>query len=286
MRLQVCGWVVALIAAASGCAADFKDIEYSRPDGKPLLLDAKIPDGKGPFPTAIIVHGGSWTGGNKGVYIRPLKPVLEQAGYGWFSIDYRLGEAGKFPANVTDVQTAVAWVRAHAKQYHVDKKRIALIGESAGGHLVAMVGAEDKSASHVAAVVDFYGPNDMRTMPQQMPVPALGVEKLIGATTWNEESKKTIAEASPIVYVHKGMPPFLFIHGTKDTLVPFQMSPVMCEAMKKLEASCQVVPVEGGNHGMESWEGKPGMEKWKPVMIDWLNKTLKVRRSAGTVPAN
>ena len=253
-------------------AATYSNIEYSDPDGKPLLLDVYVPDGAGPFPAAIIVHGGSWTGGNKTRYINPLKPLLEKAGYAWFSIDYRLAPDFRFPADLDDVEDAVKWVRRHARQYHVDKDRLALIGESAGGHLVAMAGA--RSRIKVAAVVDFYGPNDLRPI-QQLKSPPPGVRELFGITAWDDSSPALLASASPVAFVHKGMPPFLCIHGTADALVPFTMSPLMCDAMKKVEAPCQVVKVEGGVHGMENWEKNPAQQNWKPALIEWLNQTLK-----------
>ena len=270
-----------LAAAAIVClqtfAATYTDIEYAHPDGKPLLLDASVPDGGGPFPAVIIVHGGSWVNGNKSVYVRPLFPLLSQAGYAWFSIDYRLGPDYKYPLNVQDVEAAIKWVKANGPKYHVDTERIALAGESAGGHLVALVGAQNKPESHVAAVVDFYGVNDLTVVAKMAKAPPKEFTDLLGVTDFSPDSMKLIREASPLTYVHADMPPFLFIHGSADTVVPFMMSPLMCEAMQKVNAECQVVKVEGANHGMEGWEGKPGMDNWKPILIDWLNTTLKVK---------
>lgn len=265
---------VSLLTCAA-FAADFSNIEYSRPAGKPLLLDVHVPDGKGPFPAVIIVHGGSWRAGNKTTYINPLKKVVADAGYAWFSIDYRLTPASKFPSNVEDVENAVKWVKAHARKYRLDKKRIVLAGESAGGHLVGMVGAQNKPKSRVAAVVDFYGPNNLSIVTQIMKEPIPDLRDLLGITTFDDAAKKLLAEASPITYVKAGMPPFYFIHGTADTTVPFMMSPMMCDAMKKVSAPCEVYTVKDGVHGMENWEGKPGQTEWKAPMVAWLNRTLK-----------
>ncbi len=269
-----------LFGEMSGQAASAKaysNVEFARPDGKPLLLDVSIPKGKGPFPAAIIVHGGSWKNGDKTTYIKPLKPLLSDAGYAWFSIDYRLAPAYTFPANMNDVENAVKWVKANARKYHVDKKRLVLIGESAGGHLVAMVGAQNKPESSVAAVVDFYGPNNLSLLPQFLKAPPDGVRELLNITEWNDQSKKLLADASPQAFVHKGIPPFLFIHGTADMLVPPTFSPMMCEAIKKVDGTCEVVNVPGGVHGMENWEGKPGQTDWKPIMTAWLDKTVKTK---------
>jgi acetyl esterase len=273
-------FVALALAAVSAFGQASSDVEYARPDSKPLLLDISIPDGKGPFPTAIIVHGGSWIRGDKTTYIKPLKPLLSTAGYAWFSIDYRLAPAYTYPSPVEDVEAAIRWVRTNADKYKVDVNRIALIGESAGGHLVAMVGARNKPESRVAAVVDFYGPHDLALAAKLSPAPGEGIHELFNISAWNEQTVKTAHDGSPIYYVQKDMPPFLFIHGTADKLVPFMSSPMMCEAMKKAGATCKVVEVPGGVHGMENWEGKPGEEAWKPVMISWLNDTLGLQTTS------
>ena len=265
------------LAASRNTAQITYNIEYSRPDGIPLLLDAAIPDGKGPFPAAIIVHGGYWVEGSKTTYVGPLEPLLTGAGYAWFSIDYRLPPKYRYPTADEDVEVAVRWVRAHAKQYHTDVNRIVLIGESAGGYLVAMAGVENQPASGLAAVVDFYGPSDLTIIARYFSKPPKGVPEFFGVSDFSDSSLKTLHDASPVNRVQKHMPPFLFIQGTADKTVPFESSPLMCDAMKKVGAQCVVLKVEGADHGMESWEGKPGEEDWKPAMIDWLNSTLNVK---------
>jgi alpha-L-fucosidase 2 len=81
---------------------------------------------------------------------------------------------------------------------------------------------------------------------------------------------------SPIGGVHKGMPPFLCIHGTKDDQVSYSQSIAMCDAMHKVGASCELITIEGGGHGMAGWQA-PGMQHWKPEMIAWLKTTLQAR---------
>jgi acetyl esterase len=265
------------LAATRNTARITYNIEYSRPDGAPLLLDAAIPDGKGPFPTAIIVHGGYWVEGSKTTYVGPIEPLLTGAGYAWFSIDYRLPPKYQYPTPVEDVEAAVRWVRAHAEQYHVDPRRIVLMGESAGGYLVAMVGVENQPAPGLAAVVDFYGPSDLTIIAKYLSQPPKGVPEFFGVSDFSEPSMKILHDASPVNRVQKQMPPFLFIQGTADHTVPFESSPLMCDAMKKAGAQCEVLKVYGADHGMESWEGKPGEQEWKPAMVDWLNSTLRVK---------
>ncbi len=76
---------------------DQKNVEYARPDGKPVLLDMHIPDGPGPFPAAILVHGGGFDEGSKSTNVKPLFEPLADAGFAWFSIDYRLAPKRSSP---------------------------------------------------------------------------------------------------------------------------------------------------------------------------------------------
>src|SRR5882762_3251838 len=120
MRSSLLILTIAYTAILSGASSDQKDVEYGRPGGKALLLDLHVPDGPGPFPAAILVHGGGFDEGSKSTNVRPLFDVLADAGFAWFSIDYRLAPAAHLPEAFADVQSAVRWVKANAAKYHVD----------------------------------------------------------------------------------------------------------------------------------------------------------------------
>src|SRR3954449_894847 len=129
-------FVATCLVSSAAFALDKTDVEYSRPDGKPLLLDIHVPEGKGPFPAAIVVHGGGFDQGTKTSYVGPWLEVLTKANFAWFSIDYRMAPAYRFPQPVDDVNAAIRWVKANAKTYNVDSSKIALSGESAGAYLI------------------------------------------------------------------------------------------------------------------------------------------------------
>lgn len=268
---------------------DQKNIEFAHPGDKPLLLDLHIPDGPGPFPAAILVHGGGFDGGTRATNVRPLFEPLTGAGFAWFSIDYRLAPAAHFPEAMADVDTAVRWVKAHATEYHIDPHKIALIGESAGGLLVNYAGTHSTPATRVAAVVDFYGPVDYgqlslerRAHPGQFNMTTInrhaangGGIHFFGAESLDPTGLAKLHALAPIAAVHQGMPPFLCIHGDKDDQVSYSQSVEMCRAMHKVGATCDLITIEGGGHGMSGWRA-PGMQHWKPEMIAWLRKTLQV----------
>src|SRR5213078_543255 len=107
-------WFLVLGLAALAAAADQKDVEYARPGGKPLLLDLHVPDGAGPFPAAILIHGGGFDEGSKSTNPRPLMQPLADAGFAWFSMDYRLAPAAHLKEGYEDVQSAIKWLKANA----------------------------------------------------------------------------------------------------------------------------------------------------------------------------
>src|SRR4051794_23608330 len=162
---------VALLPLAAKSPTSLEGIEYSRPAGTPLYLDASIPAGPGPFPAVIIVHGGGWVRGDRRIDVTPLFKPLEQAGIAWFSIDYRLlRNLIEFGAPIEDVQNAVLFVKAHAADYNIDPERIILIGESAGGQLAAMAALKPVPGGSVQGVVAFYSPTDLETLAKDSSV--------------------------------------------------------------------------------------------------------------------
>jgi acetyl esterase len=247
-----------------------KDIEYARAGDVSLKLDASVPDGQGPFPAVIIVHGGGFTGGNKQALVTPIFEPLARAGFVWFSIDYRLAPQYKFPAAIQDVEQAIGYVKSHAADYKADPGRITLLGESAGGYLVSYVGTETDPRWRVAAIVSFYAPHNLigeyKMMRRQGVEPAALVA-FLGITTFDSEALGQLRQASPINRIRKGMPPYLLLHGTDDQLVDYQQSVDMCQHLKQVGNVCELYTVEGAGHGMTGWERTP---TYKQKVVDWL----------------
>ncbi|HPT26513.1 MAG TPA: alpha/beta hydrolase [Bryobacteraceae bacterium] len=273
-RLLVLAILVASAFAAPP-AVETNDIEFARPGGVALTLDASIPEGRGPFPAVIVVHGGGWQNGTKRSYEKPILPVLTDAGFAWFTINYRLAPQYKFPAAVEDVEAAIRWAKRNAKEYKVDPNRIALAGESAGGHLVAFVGVRPTKETRVAAVVDFYGPHDLAKRETDKGEVSKNMTAFLGIDKLDASGIAKLKEASPITHVKPGLPPFLFIHGTKDAAVPYEQSPMMCDKLKAAGNRCEVYTVEGAPHGVGPWEKNPEWQGYKAKMAEWLRQTLK-----------
>ena len=281
--------VILLTTIASHLHAEtLQNIEYSDAGGTRLELDARIPEGRGPFPGAIIVHGGAWVAGDRRRSVQPLFEPLAEAHIASFSISYRLARPGrdgfKLPANfsqlaamgtaIDDVRQAIGYVKSHAAEYRVDPHRIALIGESAGAQLASMAALRPAPDGGVRAVVDFYGPSDLVKLAQtSMWIPESLRQSLKG-TFLESMLLGTLRDLSPVNFVSKQAPPFLLIHGTADTLVPIAQSEDLRAKLRAAGVHCDLYQVADGPHGINWWESL-GLTAYKAKMAHWLEHQLR-----------
>ena len=256
------------------CANFTRDIEYSRAGGESLRLDACVPDGAGPFPAAILVHGGGWARGDKAEGINPLFAPLTRAGIAWFSINYRHAPKYRYPAPVEDVEAAIRWVKAQATRFRIDPRRLALVGESAGGHLVAMAAVRARDETRVAAVVPFYAPVDLEADMQRRGGLSIAMKDLFGHTEVSETIVRILREASPINHVHRDLPPFLLVHGTGDPSVLYEQSVRMQTKLRAAGVPCDLITIDSGPHGMTRWETID--PTYKEKVAAWIAQRLGV----------
>jgi acetyl esterase/lipase len=233
------------------------DLSYV-PDGHERhKLDLYLPEkADGPLPLIVYIHGGGWMAGSK-EGARQFLPFVAR-GYALAGVNYRLSQHAKYPAQIEDCKTALRWLRAHAKEYHLDPNRFGAIGDSAGGHLVALLGTtghvkelEGKGnldrSSRVQAVVDWYGPTDLTRIGPRHAGADSAPAKLIGGPI--ADNKDKAEKANPIAYITKNAAPFLILHGTRDDLVPIQQSELLHEALKKAGVESTFERLEGAGHG-------------------------------------
>mgnify|MGYP001574400770 CR=1 FL=1 len=264
-----------------------KDITYCTIDGVALKMDVYYPEtGEAPFAAAVYVHGGGWNNGDKDGD-RPLQawqPELSKRGIAVFAVNYRLAQEYKFPTMIEDVKCAVRSIRANAAAYHIDPNRIAAFGGSAGGHLVSLLGTTDASAdfddvgeyqdvsSRVIAVVNMYGPTDLR-------VPNAGTTQQAIENTFATSSYSEMGFASPITYVTPDDPPFLLLHGEKDTVVPITQSESFEKALQAAGVEVEFVRVKEAAHSFsKATKGvatDPTIPEIAVIMADWLAEHLK-----------
>lgn len=278
----------------------FLDIPYGNLS-KSQKLDIYIPEGKGPFPTIIFIHGGAWMRGDKREQL--TAPILEalKRGYVAVSINYRLSNEAPFPAAIEDAKTSIRFLRANASKFSIDPNKIAVFGRSAGSNLASLIGTTSGSktfdnpklgynnfSSSVSAVVALYTPCNLLSMDDQLKDLDLKAEVRTpdGATSHGDAkspaSKYMGAKIStvpdkvkannPETYISENTPPFFVSHGTMDKSVPFTQSVVFVnELHQKSKNKVVFMPVIGARHGDPIFF----TPKYMTPMFDFLDSIMK-----------
>ncbi|WP_461173273.1 alpha/beta hydrolase [Arthrobacter sp. Z1-9] len=263
----------------SSVSAVHREVTYARAIGfRPLKMDIWCPrQATGPVPLVVWVHGGAFQLGDR----RELPPtfapdsvfrLLNEAGIACATVDYRHCLEAPFPAQLHDLKAAVRYLREYAGDLGVDPARFGAWGESAGGHLVALLGLtggrEDlhgglgaqAHSSGISAVVDFYGVSSLvdippMNTPEGLFPPALTAAVPAGMPLQPEymlvggsNDPALLAAASPVSYVTAGAPPFLLIHGDRDGLVPNAQTDLLAAALAAAGVEHEVVTIKGGDH--------------------------------------
>ncbi len=237
------------------------DVVYAEVDGVPLRYDHYRPlEVTGPVPAVVFVHGGGWMRGD------PSQAAgnalhLARHGIATIAISYRLAPAHRFPAPLDDVRRGLRWVRAHAGQLGVDPDRLALIGLSAGAHLVMLAHLAREILQltpdlppelrdvpeTVRAVVAHYGPYDLGRRRSGM------VDAFLGLRVEDPDWTRV---ASPVAHAAHATAPVLLIHGTADALVSWHESERMHAALEAAGKSSELLLLEGAPHAFQvDWRG-------------------------------
>jgi acetyl esterase len=262
--------------AAAPCDGRLQaDVEYARAGGERLALDVCVPDGRGPAAAVLLVHGGGWSSGDRTQAARALRGPLVSAGIAWIALDYRLAPRHRHPAAVEDVRAAVAWTRAHAPALGLDAGRLALLGESAGGHLAVSAAVSAGADARVAAVVPLFAPVDLEADTERRGGLSSSLRALFGRDAVDDATRQVLRDASPLRQVRPGLPPFLLVHGTADMSVPYEQSLRLREALRSADVPCALVTVPDGTHGTRGWNRLlPG---WREQVVAWLQGALPAR---------
>ncbi len=240
-----------------------KELVYGQGGGEELKLDLARPPShrKGRFPAVVCIHGGGWRLGQRQQLSR-LTELLASRGFVAVTISYRLAPKHRFPAQIEDCKAATRWLRAQADKYRLNADRIGAVGFSAGGHLACLLGTangeaglesnggNDKYPSRIQAVVSFFGPTDLTARNWSKEVEGFFLVPFLGGSF--EEKGDLYRKCSPIQYVSKDAPPFLFFHGDQDPIVNIDQSQKLAQKLQEAGAYAKLVTMEGDGHG---WGG-------------------------------
>jgi acetyl esterase/lipase len=198
----------------------YQTITYVKYPDTSMNLDFYPSQVIGKKPCVIVVHGGSWAGGDSR-QLPGLNSVLAVKGYNVAAINYRMAPKYQTPAPVEDIKAVIAYLRKHADELHVDTTQFVLLGRSAGAQ-IALLAAYTIHEPGLKGVIDFYGPADM-VWGYSIPSSPLimdsrkVMENYIGGTY--KQVPQKYFNCSPLEFVNEQSVPTLIIHGDNDVLV-------------------------------------------------------------------
>jgi len=268
-----------------------RNVVYANADGFELLLDIAYPKQTEPRRPAVVqIHGGGWRNGSKSS-VAALS--YARMGYVGVSINYRLSGDAPFPAGVHDCKAAIRWVRANASKYGIEADHIGVIGGSAGGHLVALLGTSGgdsylegdlgnlEHSSRVQCVIDEWGPTDFLRMDDASGrINHRGPNSPESLWIGGQITKlpEQVKRANPITYVDAKDPPVLLIHGEEDRTVIINQSELFYAALQAADVESEFVRVKNGGHGLKPTppdsEISPSREELSKLREDWFRRHL------------
>ncbi len=274
------------------------DCAYAGNDNPRQSLDLLLPRSVStatPRPLVVFIHGGGWRNGDKQSGRSLVARYVATGKYLGATIGYRLSDEATWPAQIHDCKAAIRWLRAHAGQYGIDPERIGVMGTSAGGHLVAMLGVSGgvkelegtigehlDQLSSVRCVVDMFGPTELLTMddyPGKLVhnSPDSPESRLVGGAI--QDNKGISRNASPVTHASRNDAPTLIVHGTEDPIVPFNQSERFFKVLQKARVEVDLIPITDGGHG-----GFQNRELEERVDAFFARHLLGEKRAFSTAP--
>ncbi|GII95878.1 alpha/beta hydrolase [Sinosporangium siamense] len=283
-----------------------KDVVYAKPDDNgrlALKMDILTPSTQGMRPLVVYLSGGGFMMSTKEAAL-DQRTYIAQRGYTVASIQYRTSTTGgRYTDGVSDVKSAIRYLRAHADMYGIDPAKVAVWGESAGGYLAAMTGTTNgvktfergdnlDQSSDVQAVVDKFGASDLTKLGEDFDqaakeasvAPGNNLAQYVfgtGTTKSILDNPKTAAAANPITYIDGTEPAFLLLHGSADHLISPSQTLRLHEALRAKGVDSTRLVLENADHGDLAFMGNPAVGKpWTSQQVmdaltTFLDKQLK-----------
>lgn len=228
-------------------------IPFAAPGGTPLHLNLYRPLQKGRYPVVVLLYGGAWQRGAPILEDR-LARYLAARGFCVFVPEYRHAPVYRYPAQLEDIRSALAFVRQEGGRYEADPSRIVLWGKSAGGHL-AMLAAYQPDLPPVAGVVSYYGPIDLTAGYNDPPRPdpidvRRSLEIFLGRPP-NALRAQYLA-ASPSSYASRPLPPTLLVQGGRDHIVLPKFPRRLRDRLHRTGTRAALVEIPWADHAFDS----------------------------------
>jgi alpha-L-fucosidase 2 len=255
-------------------APHYEALSYAPPHRLPWAraprVDVYLPEGEGPFPSIIWVHGGGFTLGRRHMKpMRHLTTMCRRAGFAVASIDYRLlGRGGRLSEGVADVQAAWSWWLGQAERFNLDPKRVALGGLSAGGclSLLAAEGLIAQGGPTPVCMVAGFALYDLGELDRGM---ARLLSRLVGGKGGSEARRTRSPVGRPALNL-----PILALHGDADAVVPVAQAKAWLENRRHIPGLTRYLELSGAEHGFFNDPDGLHAQRGTEEILQWLRQHL------------
>ncbi|MGE3270422.1 MAG: alpha/beta hydrolase [Chloroflexota bacterium] len=266
-----------------------RDVEYRHDGTTSWVAHVLQPQGTGPFPAVLEVHGGAWNNGDRFQNL-PLNQAVAATGLVVVSIEFRLGADGRYPASIADVNFATRWLKQHAGDFNATSQALGVIGYSSGGHM-AMLSAMKPADPRFAEIpldggegLDASVAYIIMGWPVLDPLARYRYAKSLGRTEmlenhhryWGDEA--AMADGNPQLILERGedvlLPPALLVQGADDDVLAPNTAEKFAAAYGKAGGLIEVSLYPGGGHGYAR-DGGPNTERTLDMMSSFVARQLQ-----------
>ena len=252
-------------------AVEVHEQEYRTDGNESWTVRLYQPQGSGPFPAMLDVHGGAWNRGER-ASDEVMNRALAASGILVAAIDFRLAPAHPYPAQVVDVNYATRWLKAHAAEFNATADQVGGIGSSSGGHtlmlsamrpddprysaleLAGAAGGVDATLAYTICCWPVLDPYARYLYAQEA-----NNERLAASSEAYFLNQETMKEGNPQHILERGekvqLPPTLIIQGTRDDNVPLSIPERFTEAFRGAGGDIQLEIFPEMPHGFGNTPG-------------------------------
>lgn len=226
-------------------------------------------------PCVIVVHGGAWDSGDS-TQLSTLNRWLVQEGYAVASLNYRLAPEHTFETQLADILSAKDYLKANADILHIDAKKLAYVGRSAGGQLVLMAAAR-QADENVKGIVSFYAPADLVWGYSKPGNPLiLNSRKVLSAYIGDTAiaQPELYKAASANYQLDSKFPPTLQLHGRADVMVAYEHTRRMEQKLTEHQVPHFSADFPLATHGFDFAFNGPGSQLSNQLIKRFLNKVF------------
>lgn len=256
-------------------ALNVKNVAYGSDAAQ--KMDIYLPASRTTTTTKVLVfiHGGSWSGGDKNEFDEAITAILPKlTNYALVNINYRLANNGnnRFPTQMTDIQSALDFVKSKSAEYMVDANTVGLIGASAGAHLALLQAYKFNADGRIKAVVDLFGPTDLNDLYFNHPYPTVSQPVLVNFLGTTPTANATLyQQASPINFVTAQTVPTQIFHGDLDIVNPIGQSLALKAKLQASNVKVEMTTYAGEGHG---WIGNNLLDTYNKA-VTFITQNVK-----------